>query len=160
MVEKEETSTRPGLGPRGIPLFHRPLKTLTLEAAAGAELALRCPVLPDVLSSCPVAAAKVVVILGAALDETDHPDALLDLGLAVGEAASGASLVAHWLDAAGATRRLLARVTALRHKREEISEAQGESVLNSALCAQLLIRYCGEPKLMHLFRSTPPGVIE
>ena len=98
------------------------------------------------------------IILGAALEDVSHPAGLLELGTAIGE--DGNSLAAHFRGAAAAARHLLRRVVSLRVCREEISDVQGESVLNSVQTAQLLTRFCVEPKLLHLLSSTPPATIQ
>ena len=98
------------------------------------------------------------VVLGAAVDAAEHPDALLELGLAVGGGAGGEA-ERHWRDAAAVAQRLLGRVAALHSRRTSVGDAQGEAVLSSAQCAQLLLRFCVEPKLLHLLRATPPRLI-
>eukprot|EP00973_Karenia_brevis_P025172 3472957-Karenia_brevis.AAC.1 len=69
---------------------------------------------------------------------------------------SGNKHVEHWRAAADMCRAVLEKVGLLHARRSQIGLAQGEAILNSAQCVQLLIRYCVEPRMLHLLRAMPP----
>eukprot|EP00973_Karenia_brevis_P065616 9122927-Karenia_brevis.AAC.1 len=81
----------------------------------------------------------------------EEPDQFFDVGVALGGSQAG-----HWDQAVAVCRDLLRKVLSLHERRSSIGIAQGEAILNSAQCSQLLIRYCVEHKLLHLSRATPP----
>ena len=51
------------------------------------------------------------------------------------------------------------RILDLYRKRDALSDSQGEAVLNTVQCCQLLLRFCIESKLLHLLRAYPPEVL-
>ena len=136
----------PGLdGVRGAGLELEPTKT-QLWVPSG----VRPPDAPDDVRWMP----DGLVIVGAVVDSLSDERVVLDAGLRVG---AGGALTAHWAEVAGKSQALLDRVLKLFRRRSEIGAAQGEAVLNSAQRAQLLLRFCVEPSLLHILRATPPG---
>ena len=99
------------------------------------------------------------VVLGSAVAELPSTRGLLDAGLTVTAGTDGSAPAAHWEAAAGACEVLVKRILRLYERRSQIGLAQGEAVLNSAQCAASLLRYCAEPRMLHLLRSTPPCLL-
>ncbi|CAE8603708.1 unnamed protein product, partial [Polarella glacialis] len=99
------------------------------------------------------------VFLGSAVHDLPVMRGLIDAGLVVGAAADFNAPALHWASAAAACSSLADRVLALYRRRSEIGIAQGEAILNAGQCVQLVLRFCLEPKLLHLLRSTPPDLL-
>ena len=131
-----------GQGLNGVPgcgLELEPSKTACWRLAGGRPWHLPAGVLWKPLD---------FVVLGAACDGARE---FMDAGLAMPTAHA-----THWTKVMDACRASLNRVHLLYQRRSQIGLAQGEAILNAAQCAQLLQRYCVEPKMLNLLRTTPP----
>ena len=92
------------------------------------------------------------ILLGAACQAA--PGFALPAGVSPSSAPA-----AQWEATAERVLGLADRLFVLQERRAEISDAQGEAIVNASQCAQLLFRYCIESRLQHLLRALPPAAV-
>ena len=88
----------------------------------------------------------MVVVVSALEDEVaegaDPGNVFLNLGLPLGAGASYDAPAAHWADATKACDALLENLFDLCHRRLEVGDSQGETVLNTTACASCTTNVC------------------
>ena len=98
-----------------------------------------------------------LVVLGSALSDPDTAlSEFLDAGVPV---LPSAGQTAHWELCASVALEVGDKVMDLFRKRDVLSTDQGEAVLNTVQCCQVLLRSCVETKLLHLLRAYSPDAL-
>eukprot|EP00973_Karenia_brevis_P002925 399047-Karenia_brevis.AAC.1 len=80
--------------------------------------------------------------------------------MGVGVSSASDAIVEHWTKAASACHDLCAKLAVMRERCWEIGCTQGESIMNGAQCIASVLRYCVEPKLLHLLQASAPVALE
>ena len=96
-------------------------------------------------------------MLGAPCCSAPSAGDLVQLGVPLARNHTGAQ--AHWAHAAAGACLLGDAIVNMFRRAAAIGAAQGEAVLNAAQCCNLLLRYCVEPKLLHLLRALRSSAI-